>query len=377
MEVDSGRARSIAGASALFAGVPADAVATALDGMELLQFAAESEVLVEGSTDRREDDAALYVLVEGQLTATRAMPGHRTQRLSTIGPGDFFGELARVEEGTRSATVRAVTPAVVARFPAPVADRLIASAPVVMRTIAATIARRLRAADDARIDARLSEERLSLVGKAAAMLVHDLKGPLARVLNAADCIEQGIGSPGTWTGQSRRAAEFMLAMIKDLTDFAKGEQSYARNPVRVADVVEDVEAFGLRSLESGGVINVVREVHAGDAFVTGDQRALSRALLNIVKNAGEAMPNGGTLTLHVDIDGHSARFVVGDTGGGIPDVVLPTIFEPFATYGKKMGTGLGMAMTKAAIDAHDGDIKVETVLGTGTRFVVTLPLGTA
>lgn len=374
MTETAARARELIGKSPLFVGVPVEVAARALADIELLEFAPGESVVVEGRNEDGDDHSALFILVDGQLTATRAMAGRRTQRLSTIVPGDFFGELARVEEGVRSATVSASTPAVVARLSGPAADRLIADAPAVMRTIAATIARRLRAADEARIAARLSEERLSLIGKAAAMLVHDLKDPLGRVMNAAECIEQGIGERSVWTAQSRRAAEFMLAMVKDLSAYAKGERTYAREPVKLAAVIDEVESFGLRPLETGGKITVLRQVR-GDATLLGDQRALSRAILNIVKNAGEAMStSGGTLTFDVQVDTAAVRFVVADTGGGIPASVLPTMFEPFATYGKKNGTGLGMAMTKAAVEAHDGQIEVATEAGRGTRFTVTIPL---
>jgi signal transduction histidine kinase len=360
--------------SPLFAGVPANVVEIALHGSELLTFARGETVLAEGASAHEGEATALYVLLEGQLAATRLVAGNRTQRLSTIQPGDFFGELARVEEGTRSATVSAVTRATVVRIPGPVADRLLADAPVVMRTIAAAIAHRLRAADEARILARVNEERLSLIGKAAAMLVHDLKDPLGRVLNAADCIDNGIGVPSIWTAQSRRAAHFMLAIVKDLTDYARGEQTFARAPVPLADIIEDVEAFGLRPLEAAGKVHVERRIAAAATFM-GDQRALSRALLNLVKNAAEELSSsGGTLTFEAGpAEGHVIRFVVADNGRGIPDEVLPTIFEPFATYGKKNGTGLGMAMTKAAIDAHNGDIEVVSGRGAGTRFTITIP----
>lgn len=371
---DATDARAIVAKSPLFTGVSANAMHSALDGMELLEFSPGEMVLMEGAGAEEGGERALYILVEGQLAATRAIPGHRTQSLSTMSPGDFFGELARLDEGTRSATVSALTTAVVARFPGEVTDRLIAAAPTVMRTIAVSIARRLRAADEARIATRLTEERLSLIGRAAAMLVHDLKGPLGRVLNAADCIEDGIGDPRIWAGHSRRAARFMLAMVEDLTAFARGERSYARSPVRLADIVEDIEAFGLRPLEEGGRIRIERRI-ASDATLTGDQRALSRALLNIVKNAGEELSSsGGTLTFEAGpVDDRTIRFVVADTGRGIPDQLMGTLFEPFTTYGKQNGTGLGMAMTKAAIDAHDGDIEVVTERGAGTRFTVTIP----
>jgi signal transduction histidine kinase len=374
MPVDARRAHGIVRASPLFAGVAQEIADAAIAHVELLSFAPGEKVLLESTDEDCDEASSLYVLIEGQLAASRAMQGHRSERLSTMAPGDFFGELARVEEGTRSATVTAVTSATVARLRGPVVDKLIAEAPIVMRTIAAAIARRLRAADEARVNARLNEERLSLVGKAAAMLAHDLKDPIGRVLNAAECIDEGIGERSMWTAQSRRAAEFMLAMVRDLMAYAKGERSYARDPMRVREVIDDVESYGLRPLEASGKIEV-RRAGQVDGTLIGDRRALVRALLNIVRNAGEEMmKTGGTLTFGAELGESTLRFIIRDTGRGIPDAILPTLFEPFATHGKASGTGLGMAMAKAAVDAHQGAIHVNTRAGEGTEFTVELPL---
>lgn len=283
MPVDLQTARNVVIHSTLFAAVPPAAAQRALASLELLEFAPGEDVLVEATTRQGDDHSGLYIVIAGQLLASRSMPGGRTQRLSTMAPGDFFGELARVDEELRSATVTAVTPAVLGCLSGPVADRLIADAPVVMRTIAAMIARRLRAADDARVAARLDEERLTLLGKAAAMLAHDLRNPLGVVRNATQLIAAGVGDPVVWARKSEYAAEFMLGMVNDLLDFAKGNRIYAEAPVRLRDVLDDVETFGLAPLEAAGKITVRRSISDDGTFV-GDRRAVSRALLNIVQH---------------------------------------------------------------------------------------------
>lgn len=361
--------------SRLLENVPPEVVARTLAHVELLEFTPGAHVIVEASPKMSAEDSGLYVLVAGQLLASRALRDGRTERLSTIGPGEFFGELARADDGLRSATVTAMTPSVVARIPGPTTARLIAEAPIVMRTIAASIARRLRAADEARLEARLNEERLSSIGRAAAMLVHDLRNPLGVVKNASECIERGVGEPEKMAQASRKAAAFMLAMVQDLLDFAKGDRVYARDAFNLRDIVDEIEAFGLGPLEAAGVVTVTRRLFA-NAELIGDQRALIRALLNIIKNAGEAMPAGGTLSILTETSNGTLRIVVSDTGPGIPDHILVGLFEPFSSHGKAGGTGLGMAMTKAAIDGHGGTISVSTREGEGTTFTVVLPLRT-
>jgi signal transduction histidine kinase len=348
-------------------------VSRSLDELEVRRFTAGEQVLAE-SAPASAWQSGLYVVVDGELLVTRALADGKTERLATMTQGDFFGELPLVDDGPRSATVTAATGAVVARLPAPAVDRLLAEAPIIMRTIAATLAGRLRAADEARVMARLNEERLSLIGKTAAMLVHDLRNPIGAVVGFADLIIDGIGSPATYAGRIKRATGFMSGMVDDLLAYAKGARSYELAPIAVREIIEDVEEFALMPLERAGRIDVRRSV-AGDGTINGDRRALSRSLLNIVKNAADAMPGQGVLVFEVVTDAGAVRFAISDTGGGIPAHVLPTLFEPFATHGKKGGTGLGLAMTKAAIDAHRGEIAVSTGAD-GTRFTVTLPLAT-
>jgi signal transduction histidine kinase len=365
-------ARGVVRSSPLFRSVPADVVSRSLDDLEVRRFEPGERVLAESARAPVSESSELFVVVEGELSVTRALADAKSERLATMSKGDFFGELSLVDEGPRSATVTAATSAVVARLPAAAVDRLLADAPVVMRTLAVTLATRLRAADEARVMSRLNEERLSLIGKTAAMLVHDLRNPIGAVVGFADLISDGIGNPATYAGRIKRATAFMSAMVDDLLAYAKGARSYELVPVAVREIVEDVEEFGLAPLEREGKVAVRRSV-AGGGTIRGDRRALSRSLLNILKNAADAMSGGGALVFEATVDDRVVRFVVSDSGGGIPLHILPTLFEPFATHGKKGGTGLGLAMTKAAIDAHGGEIAIATGAG-GTTFTVTLPL---
>jgi signal transduction histidine kinase len=88
------------------------------------------------------------------------------------------------------------------------------------------------------------------------------------------------------------------------------------------------------------------------------------------------MPQGGMLTLTTALDGGYVRIDFKDTGTGMPDEVKKKIFEPFMTYGKKHGTGLGMAIVKKVIDDHHGTIDIESEMGHGTTITIRLPVKT-
>ena len=116
-------------------------------------------------------------------------------------------------------------------------------------------------------------------------------------------------------------------------------------------------------------------------LVVDDQRnmrtttaiVLRQAIVNLVVNAAQAMPDGGTLTVRAQVDGGAVVLELGDTGPGIPDDVRQRIFEPFFTT-RATGTGLGLAVVKRIVDDHHGQIEVRPGSGGGTVFALRLPL---
>ncbi len=100
---------------------------------------------------------------------------------------------------------------------------------------------------------------------------------------------------------------------------------------------------------------------------------MRRVFINLVKNAIEAMPNGGKLSIsNKQTNGH-LQFKLSDTGNGIPKELIPTLFSPLVTT-KAQGMGFGLAICKRIIDAHGGTISAKTAQGKGTTFIITLPL---
>jgi signal transduction histidine kinase len=104
-----------------------------------------------------------------------------------------------------------------------------------------------------------------------------------------------------------------------------------------------------------------------------DARLMRQALLNVLLNAVQAMPSGGTLAVSARREGGAVRLEVADTGAGIPEEVRHRVFEPFFTT-RPTGTGLGLAVVKRIAEDHRAPVAIESVEGGGTRFVLLLPL---
>jgi signal transduction histidine kinase len=128
-------------------------------------------------------------------------------------------------------------------------------------------------------------------------------------------------------------------------------------------------------LEEEGVPKSIKvELELGEGFnaINVDAPKLKRALANIVKNAVEAMPDGGTLKVQTSKSKSSVIITVTDTGVGIPDSVKPAMFKPFFTT-KPHALGFGLFYAKDIVEAHEGKITFNSVMGMGTTFMVTLP----
>jgi len=105
-----------------------------------------------------------------------------------------------------------------------------------------------------------------------------------------------------------------------------------------------------------------------------DQDKMVRVFYNIASNARDAMPQGGSLTVVTEPSNGFVKIEFTDSGSGMPEEVKRKIFEPFMTYGKKHGTGLGMAIVKKVIDDHKGRIEIDSELGKGTTIRILLPI---
>jgi signal transduction histidine kinase len=341
-----------------------------VDGPALSAVAALAEEVdvEEGTIIFDEGDAGdyLYMIVRGSVRISRPSPeGQYT--LTYMRPGQFFGEIALCDFAPRSARATVVQPSRLARLSRRGLDVALALAPaLVSANMMRSVMRSSREANALRVEEACRTERLRTVGAMAASIAHDLKSPLTVVRLLAD----GVASAETGS-MLHRAADRMLAMVQDLLDYSRGEARVERAEVPVGGLLADLDEQASFAAARSGVRVSCRA--AADGTLLADRAALVRALSNLASNAVEAMPDGGTLTIAAEPRADTLSVTVADTGCGIPDDLLPLVFEPFATFGKRGGTGFGMATAKAIVEAHGGGICVRSRPGEGTTVEVTLP----
>jgi signal transduction histidine kinase len=360
----------------LFRGLPAAALEDLLDEIPLYPASAGDVIVPEGVPPNADEAADIYLVLSGTVKITRLLPGDREHAVTQLGAGAFFGEMAVFAPGPRSARVVAGEPTLLARVDRDLLDRILAIDPLtVVKTITRVLAERLREANDTIVATHLRQEKLAAIGSIAGQIAHDLKSPLNAVAGVADLLTDPAAQlpPHRQAQILRRAVQSVIGLVDDILSFAADRPRRPYRPVTVDELIRNVEDFGLTALARNGRIEIKRRVEPVPDFI-GDAVALERMLLNLIKNAGEAMPSGGTLTFQVAKAGESVEFVVEDTGTGIQEEIRGRLFQSFATFGKTGGTGLGLAMVKKTVDAHSGSIVVESAPGVGTKFVVQIPL---
>lgn len=225
-------------------------------------------------------------------------------------------------------------------------------------------------------------DQFSVIGMMAASIVHDFKGPLTVIRGCAEL----LANPEINAEKRQRYSDMILedvnrflSMSQDLLDYSRGAINLDPRPVQsgiwletLADYIRD--GMGAANICLNTAFNFTGEVKM-------DEARIRRAVLNLVANAVDAMPEGGNLTIASEMTDGTWRLSVTDTGCGIPLDLRPRIFEPFVTQGKDYGTGLGLATAREIVVGHGGSLNFETrtsgeVNGSrpGTIFVIELPV---
>ncbi len=224
----------------------------------------------------------------------------------------------------------------------------------------------------------LRQSRLAAMGEMAATLAHEVRNPLGAMELFVGLLAEEVGDRPA----ARRLVAQVASGITDLNHLVGNILDYTRlpEPKRASLDLETVidEALTASAPALGDGVRIERR-RAADTTCAVDRGLLLQALLNLFRNAGEAMQGEGTLRVAVEPAARWVRVVVADSGPGIPPGREEAIFAPFFTT-KERGTGLGLAVSRAAVAAHDGTLAIRPRASTdphGAVFVLTLPRGTA
>jgi len=225
-------------------------------------------------------------------------------------------------------------------------------------------------------DQLLQAEKLAAMGRLTSQIAHELNNPLYGIMNTLELLKAEIPE----TSKRRRLLDMSLSeivrlsvMLKNMLTFSRPEEE-ARKDVDMNSFIEGIMMLMEKQLKEAD-IRLVTEFDGKIPTVKISPNQMRQVILNIVKNAIEAMPRGGTLTLSTRCDDGILKIAVQDTGLGMTDEVRQKIFDAFFTTKEQVrGVGLGLSVCYGIVQDHGGEIEVQSTPGKGSAFCITLPV---
>lgn len=233
-------------------------------------------------------------------------------------------------------------------------------------------------------------QRMESLATLAGGVAHDMNNVLGPILMGAEMIRRRVQDP--WAQQKLKEIEASARrgadIIRQILDFSRGTEG-EKIPVQIRHVLKELVQFGAHAFPKS--IDVAGTFPRDLPTIIGDAGQIRQAVLNLMVNAGDAMPDGGTMTLEAEpvsllaeeadalsphgTAGHYVQIRVRDTGSGIAPEVVARVFEPFyTTKARGRGTGLGLATTLSIVQGHEGFMSVESEPGRGSTFSLFFPM---
>jgi len=347
----------------------------------------------------REHDAAdyFYVIQEGSVEIWKDYGFPAQNRLSILGSKQIFGEMALVDDLDRSATVITREACTLLRFSHADFQDLMEDNPKVMLAILRSLSGMMRKSNDdfvqnlskqnavlQKTNQELKEaqsellraERFSNLGKFASFILHDLRNPIAMIRGYAEMIVLSVSDSDSainnYSHKIIQEADQVNRIANELLDYSRGEVRLNYGLTTVDALFGKLfsyakEAFERKNLE----LTFSNTVHSP---LLVDTERLLRVLVNVLDNARKACNAGAKITVSAEEKGNDVLFDITDQGEGMSEEVKARIFEPFYSSSKKGGTGLGLLIVKNIVEAHQGQIQVDSTLDLGTSIKIRLPL---
>jgi two-component system, NtrC family, nitrogen regulation sensor histidine kinase NtrY len=363
--------------------------------LQVQQQGRDGSALIHWSTDPVDDETIHAVPLNGPDDKTLGILLIGSSRRSYVGVKRHIQSAALLVGGTGILLAVLLSSWAAARFTRPVEDLAAAAREVAAGNLRAHV--EVTSSDEVgdlaeafnrmthdlleQKERLVQSERVAAWRELARRLAHELKNPLFPLqLTVENLVRAREQSPEVFEEIFRESSATLLAEIGNLkqiisrfSEFSKMPQPQLQ-PVILNDVVQGVARLFQAQLEArdGGTIACRLELAASREPIAADTELLHRALSNLVLNAMDAMPQGGTLTLRTRDAGDRVRVEITDTGVGLTREECDRLFTPYYTS-KQHGTGLGLAIVQSVISDHGGTISVQSQPQHGTTFLVDLP----
>ncbi|GAB4299872.1 MAG: hypothetical protein Kow0090_15320 [Myxococcota bacterium] len=217
------------------------------------------------------------------------------------------------------------------------------------------------------------ERRFSTIGQMLSSVLHDIKTPLTIISGYVQlmAMEDSSDKRNSYVEEVLKQFDLLNRMTKDLLAFVKGKRTIIPVKVNLNDFIEEITSDLTREFTNTGVLLRIDAAFKGVARFDPDK--MKRVIYNIARNAREAMSDGGEFKWSIFQEGGNLVFVFSDNGKGMEADIVKKLFQPFASFGKSDGTGLGLVIAKSIIEEHQGEISLESTPNVGTTITLKIP----
>jgi len=337
---------------------------------EILTFPPQHIIFQEGDVSDY-----LYLVLDGTVSIVRGSISE-PQVIAQAQKNDYFGEYGILDNNQRSAGAVASDEVKLARIPK---DVIVQSVQKISSYSELELLRHLisnvRTTTDKYIQNIVYKTKTTVLGEMLNSILHDFRNPFT-VIRMATYAIQNIHDDKECVYLCKLIEEQitrMNFMAEEILDFSRGNYTMNIRPIKVSDALDYFVFLNKVYLTK---CDIELEVSTVDAVLSLDMNKFQRILQNLVNNAVEIFKgrkDGHIAVIAKDVD-KGVEIEIRDNGPGIPESIRNNIFKPFTTYGKKKGIGLGLAITKSLVEAHNGKISVKTETDIGTSFFLWFPI---
>jgi signal transduction histidine kinase len=334
-----------------------------------------------------------YMILQGEVEVTKVINNDQNRLLKTLGPGDFFGEMALIHNAPRAATVTAKSPLTTLELDKTAFERVLHNSSSVAMAMVSEISNRLRSNDQLAVDdlrmraSELAEAYQKLAEQDLARreflthIAHELRTPLMVATGYLQMLQNGVMKGDQLTlavDTVTRSVQQIAALVNDILFLQEMDLVLAEfQAVDLSEVARTViEKYNGKAAERGVTLRLIPNPFLPRA--SGDPRSLERALTALVDNAIKFSPKGGDVTIRLQSNAASVLAAIEDHGIGIAKENQPHIFDRFYHLEKHednlfSGIGLGLSITRQVLKQHHGSLELDSEPGRGTTFTMILP----
>lgn len=357
----------------LFVNLPDEELNSIIEGLETITIPCGKSVIAEHTSGE-----SLYVIIKGTVEINKEITKTEDNvlaQLKVMGPGDFFGEMALIDNQPRSAGAVALEDVELMVIPKERFLRIAYSNPRVLFNLISALSWRLR---DSNVkfaevmEKLIAQNRLMAVGMAASKIIHDIKTPLSITVLTAEIIKKLYPESMEFADSIVHQTNLIDQMVREILDFAKGNTTpISPRMVNLNTFLQDLkDTFG-QTLVNRDIDFIVENRVLEEVWM--DDTKIRRVLINLLKNSSEAMTKKGYIRIDAMLDEDNLVLVVSDNGPGLSDHMKANLFSPFLSEGKTHGTGLGLAITQKLVHEHRGTLEYKPNEPHGVIFIIKLP----